>query len=173
MGHKPRYGVQFVGYSARVIIRKYGPVRQCAYLDFVTGKAFVHAECGAEFGWVTSMRLDLLGPFVKKLPQYARELEQHLAQLSTTDSQMMTLSCGESDKIYVSPRMNVNKFIRQITKRFLEIELVLEQAQQVGSRINRRPYRDLSSGKPWLRIIRQWKTEFPSELPGPVGKTEK
>jgi hypothetical protein len=34
----------------------------------------------------------------------------------------------------------MSRFIRQITKRFTEIEQVLDQAEQIGSRINRRPY---------------------------------
>jgi len=149
MGHKAQYGVKFVGYLATVIVRKYGRELEYASLDFVTGMASVHAQ----WGWVSSMRLDL-GPFVKNLRQHASELQQLLAQraargieqsaesrLSTSiDRKMVTLSCGKSDAICVSTGTNVNKFIRQITKRFLEIERVVEQAEQVGSRIKRRPY---------------------------------
>jgi hypothetical protein len=43
-------------------------------------------------------------------------------------------------KYVLLPETDVRKFIRQITKRFLEIEAVLEQAELVGSRIKRRPY---------------------------------
>jgi hypothetical protein len=52
---------------------------------------------------------------------------------------MVTLSYGE-DEICAAPDTGLRKFIRQITKRFLEIEAVLEQAEPVGSRIKRRPY---------------------------------
>ena len=139
MAHKVQYGVKFVGYSAEVI-RK-GCEAAYATLDFVTGHASVHADQG----WVSSKRTDL-GPFVQNLPKLATELQQRLCLRADRElkgialrSERVTLSYGE-DKIFAAPDTNVKKFIRQITKRFIEVEQVLEQAQLVGSRIKRRPY---------------------------------
>jgi hypothetical protein len=53
------------------------------------------------------------------------------------------MSCGENE-ICAAPETDVRKFIRQITKRFLEIEAVLEQAELVGSRIKRGPTASIS-----------------------------
>jgi hypothetical protein len=142
MAHNVRYGVKFVGYSADV--HRKGCEAAYATLDFITGLASVHAD----EGWVSAKRADL-GPFVKNLPKLATELQQLLCRRSelalkegadfSLGSKMVTLSYGE-DKICAAPDTNVRKFIRQITKRFLEIEAVLEQAELVGSRIKRRPY---------------------------------
>jgi hypothetical protein len=142
MTHKVQYGVKFVGYSAEVI-RK-GCEVAYAKLDFVTGHASVHTDQG----WVSSKRTDL-GPFVQNLPKLATELQQRLSLRSDGElkeialsSEMVTLLYGE-DKIFAAPDTNVKKFIRQITKRFIEVEQVLEQAELVGSRIKRRPYADI------------------------------
>jgi hypothetical protein len=40
----------------------------------------------------------------------------------------------------VAPGTVINRFTRQLTKRFIEIERVLEQAEEIGLRIKRRPY---------------------------------
>jgi hypothetical protein len=141
MAHNAKYGVKFVGYSAHVI-RK-GREVEYAALDFVTGRASVNADQG----WVSSKRADL-GAFVGNLPTLSTELQQRLWRRSdpsfketdfTCGSEMVRMSCGENE-ICAAPEMDVSKFIRQITKRFLEIEAVLEQAELVGSRIKRRPY---------------------------------
>jgi hypothetical protein len=141
MAHNAKYGVKFVGYSAHVI-RK-GREVEYAALDFVTGRACVNADQG----WVNSKRADL-GAFVGRLPTLSTELQQRFCRRSDpsfkeTDfarsSEMVRILCGENE-ICVAPETDVRKFIRQITKRFLEIEAVLEQAELVGSRIKRRPY---------------------------------
>src|SRR5262249_53878654 len=46
---------------------------------------------------------------------------------------------GESE-VWVAPGTDVYRFIRQIFQRFIEVERLLEQAEQIGSRIKRRPY---------------------------------
>ena len=137
MAHKVQYGVKFVGYSAEVI--KKGCEAAYARLDFITGHAFVHADRG----WISAKRADL-GPFVQSLPKLITELQQRLCQRSDeTDfsrgSEMVRISCG-GNEICVAPGVDARKFIRQVTKQFLEIEAVLEQAELVGSRIKRRPY---------------------------------
>jgi hypothetical protein len=52
---------------------------------------------------------------------------------------MIDLSFGEN-QINAQPAADVEKFFRQITKRYFEIGPVLHQAEQIGSRIKRRPY---------------------------------
>jgi hypothetical protein len=145
MPSKPKYGVKFVGYSADVIARKYGREVEYATLDFVTGRALVRAN----IGWVTVSNRADLGPFLRSLPNLARDLGELLHQRAAqapeenagtdTRSSMASLTCGQND-VSIAPDTDVNKFIRQITERFTEIEQVLEQAEQIGSRIRRRPY---------------------------------
>jgi hypothetical protein len=145
MSRQAKYGVKFVGYSADVIARKHGREIKYANLDFVTGGASVWVEdCGLV---MVPKRVDL-GPFVRSLPNLASELGELLCQRvqalkesggTGTPNNMVSLSYDQN-KILVAPETNVNRFIRQITKRFIEIEQVLEQAEQIGSRINRRPY---------------------------------
>jgi hypothetical protein len=136
MAHNAKYGVKFVGYSAYVV-RK-GHEGEYAALDFETG----HASVIADLGWVSSKRADL-GAFVRKLPTLSAELQQRLQSdpsfSFTRGGETVCMSCGENE-ICAAPETEVRKFIRQITKRFLEIEAVLEQAELVGSRIKRRPY---------------------------------
>ena len=136
MAHNAKYGVKFVGYSAYVV-RK-GHEGEYAVLDFVTG----HASVFADLGWVNSKRADL-GAFVRNLPTLSTELQQRLRSdpsfSFTRGRGTVCMSCGENE-ICAAPETEVRKFIQQITKRFLQIEAVLEQAELVGSRIKRRPY---------------------------------
>jgi hypothetical protein len=138
MAHNAKYGVKFVGYSAYVV-RK-GHDGQYAVLDFVTDRASVIADL--HLGWVSSKRADL-GAFVRNLPTLSTELQQRLRSdpsfSFTRGRETVCMSCGENE-ICAARETEVRKFIRQITKRFLEIEAVLEQAELVGSRIKRRPY---------------------------------
>jgi hypothetical protein len=140
-----QYGVKFVGYSADVIARKYGREVQYATLDFVSDAASMHADGG----WVMVRNRVDLGPFLRNLPNLASELEQllrqHVAQAfeesENTGTTGDTISlCNGQNKVCIAPDTNVNRFIRQITKRFFEIEPVLDQAYEIGSRIKRRPY---------------------------------
>jgi hypothetical protein len=138
MAHNAKYGVKFIGYSAYVV-RK-GHDGEYAVLDFVTDRARVIADL--HLGWVSSKRADL-GAFVRNLPTLSTELQQQLRSdpsfSFTRGRETVCMSCGENE-ICAAPGTEVRKFIRQITKRFLEIEAVLEQAELVGSRIKRRPY---------------------------------
>jgi hypothetical protein len=52
---------------------------------------------------------------------------------------MITLSCGQNT-ISIAPCTKITKFIRQVTQRFTEVEQVLEQAEEIGLQIKRRPY---------------------------------
>ena len=143
--HTTQYGVQFVGYSASVMARKCGREVEYATLDFITGYASVNGDCGR----VNSQRADL-GPLVRSLPDLKNELEALLSQhpahgLEEKGSNMITVFRGQNT-IWVAAGTDLKKFIRQITKRFFEIEQVLEQAEKIGSEIKRRPYSEYLAG---------------------------
>ena len=137
MRHKPKYGVMFVGYSAYVSARKYGRERDYAQLDFVSGAAFLRADCG----WVEAANRVELGRFVRSLPGLVKELEGVLCKraASTGAATYVDLSKGQNN-IWIAPDAEVKHFVLQITKRFTEIENLLEQAEQIGASIERRPY---------------------------------
>jgi hypothetical protein len=143
MAHKTKYGVQFIGYYASVMARKYGRDVEYATLDLITGYAFLRGDCGS----VDSQLADL-GPFVKSLPDLKSELQSLICQHSANggkSSNEVTLCRGENT-VRVAADADVNRFIRQITKRFFEIEQVLEQADKIGSEIKRRPYSEYIAG---------------------------
>jgi hypothetical protein len=145
-----RYGVQFVGYLANVIDRKYGREITFATLDFVSGTAFLHADGGS----VTAPKRIELKPFLESLPKLANELQEALlrqrnGELSqqTTGMPERTGSADESVSVSFGPNTVsvaagtvINRFIRQLTQRHIETERVLEQAEEIGLRIKRRPY---------------------------------
>jgi len=148
MTSRVQYGVTFVGYSANVIARKYTRETNYASLDFVTGGALVHAETG----FVAVPVLTELGPFLRSLPGRASQIRQLLQQAAegkltehselysvTSSPTMINIRRGES-VIAFAPGTHLARFIKEATKRFLEIDQVLTQAQQIGSQIKRRPY---------------------------------
>jgi hypothetical protein len=74
---KAKYGVQFIGYSARVIAReKYGREVDYAMLDFVSGATSMHADGG----WVMVPKRTDVEPFLKNRPKLANDLEDRLRQ---------------------------------------------------------------------------------------------
>jgi len=149
MPRKAQYGVKFVGYSAYVIARgKYGREVEYATLDFFSGAASVHADGG----WVLVPKRIDLEPFLKSLPKIANELRDRchrdgelsqqtagLAEPTGAADDMIRLSYGQNT-VSVAPSTKITRFIRQVTKRFREFEQVLEQAEEIGLRIKRRPY---------------------------------
>jgi uncharacterized protein YsxB (DUF464 family) len=149
VSREPKYAVKFVGYAASVIARKGHREIDYAHLDFVCGAASIHAYGG----WVSVRKRTDLRPLVKILPELANELRERLGEaaaqtpqesiwsssMTRTADTMINVSHGQ-DSVCVAPGTDISKFIRQITKRFTEIEQVLDQAEQIGSRINRRPY---------------------------------
>ena len=150
MSREARYAVKFVGYSADVIARgKYGRDVDYAMLDFVSGAVFMNAD----EGWVTvSNRIDL-EPFLKGLPKLANEIHDRLRERHGEFSQQsaglpeprgtagdrITLSWGQNS-ISVAPSTTITKFIRQVTQRFKAVQQLLEQAEEMGLQIKRRPY---------------------------------
>ena len=155
MPRAPRYGVKFVGYLADVIARKYGRDVEYAGLDFVSGAASMHADGG----WVIVPKRIDLKPFLESLPKLANELQEallrqrngELSQKATGVPErggaddMVSVSFGPN-AVSVAPGTVINRFIKQLTKRFIEIEQVLEQAEEIGLRIKRRPYSEYLDG---------------------------
>jgi hypothetical protein len=92
-------------------------------------------------------------PFLTELPKLADELqnlvrqrEAELLQPATGLSErtvgagaMISVPLGPN-QVVVHPGTKVKRFIRQITQRFEEIKLVLEQAWTIGLDIKRQPY---------------------------------
>jgi hypothetical protein len=149
MPRQAKYGVKFVGYGAYVIARKNRQEVQYAMLDFVTGGVILNADRG----WVrASHRVDL-EPFLKSLPDRASELHQILRQGAVSPlvqalgeatgvaTDMVTLDFGENS-VWLFRNADVSKFIRKLETRFYEIKQVLQQAEEIGSQISRRPYCD-------------------------------
>jgi hypothetical protein len=161
MPHKTQYAVGFLGYSATVIARgKNGPDVDYAMLDFVRGGVCMIADGG----WVMVSNRSDLEPFLKDLPKLANEIQDRLrkgrgefsqqsaglpepwdrlgalqAMLRPSAEDMFTLSWGQN-KITVASSTKITKFIRQVTQRFNEVQQLLEQAEEMGLQIKRRPY---------------------------------
>src|SRR5271167_2850500 len=152
MRSNPKYGVQFVGYSAQVLSRKKDRDVKYAYLDFVTGSTSLEAEGG---------RIDArdLSPVVYGLPSIVGELEELLKEsASAPDGQvcrgpysamMPERLSGDRDILIVLPNgaeirftlgFNFRLFIRNAVKRFAKVERVIVQAKIIGNSINRRSY---------------------------------
>lgn len=162
MSDKTKYAVKFVGYSAYVITRRRSREIDCAHLDFVADFTAIRADGG----WVIVQNRTDLGPFLKTLPELVDELRELLRQgagesiesspvTTTADYVTKVLERVEQgqpvsddrvslfrgkNEVSITRGTDVSRFIRQITKRFTEIEKVIEQAEQIGARIKRRPY---------------------------------
>jgi hypothetical protein len=107
----------------------------------------------ADGGCVIVPRRVDLGPFLNSLPKLAKELQllqrqrdRELSQQTTplaerpvTGCAMITLSDG-SNTVTIAPGIDVPRFSRAVMKRFNEIEQILEQAEAIGLRLNRRPH---------------------------------
>jgi hypothetical protein len=136
MPRKADYGVKFVGYSADVIARKDGREVDYARLDFASGAASMYADGGRV---VASKRGDL-EPFLKSLPNLVNAIQVLQATGPTVAAGgVISLSRGLAT-ISVRPDTEINRFVREVTKRFAEIEQVLEQAENIGLSIRRQPY---------------------------------
>jgi hypothetical protein len=132
-----------------VIARKYGRDVEYASLDFACGVVSMKADGG--FVRVPK-RVDLK-PFLESLPKLANEIQDALLhQRNGGSSQQATGVAGEGtadamikvsfgpNRVSVAPDTVISRFIHQLIKRFIEIEGVLEQAEEIGLRIKRRPY---------------------------------
>lgn len=168
MPGKARYVVKFVGYSAYVFARKYGREIDYAQLDFEGGGVTIRADRGWAMVPKRTEVAPFLKA-LPELAQELRDLvqgaahppQESLSQASAVGDELLDLfqrvahaqTLGQplvaGDMLFIPHGQNMlcvasgtdmSRFIRQITKRFTEIEQVLDQAEQIGSRINRRPY---------------------------------
>jgi len=154
MTSKAMYGVQFVGYSAKVLANKKGVEVHYATLDFVSGCTAIHTDGG----WVTAPSRIELGPFVDSLPKIVGELEELPKELASSSSGearrgpysatkpsgggMISITVSPGTEICISSGIDFKRFIRKVVKRFAEVRKVLEQAEKIGTSINRRPYQE-------------------------------
>ena len=115
-------------------------------LDFLTDYVSINADGGHVLAKRTNLR-----PFTESLPSLAGELRELCCQRATqtlapaevsapTSEQAHITLSRDGSKVIVNLKTDVDKFIRQITRLFIEIEKVLEQAARIGSGIKRRPY---------------------------------
>jgi hypothetical protein len=108
---------------------------------------------------MAAKRIDLK-PFLESLPKLENELQEalmrqrngELSQQTTgapertrSDDEPVTVGFGPNT-VAVAPGTVIHRFIRQLTKRRIEIERVLEQAEEIGLRIKRRPYSEYING---------------------------
>jgi hypothetical protein len=127
------YEVRFVGYAAFVVTRK-EDLHAC--LDFVTGctRLFVRG------GYVSTPSGRELSRFIAKLPTHLDELNnklrQNAARRTSGDAEW---NFGENE-ISLDAGFDPAKVIRRFEARLRQIEPVLEQAENIGLQIVRRPY---------------------------------
>ena len=131
----PDYAVRFIGYSARIIARK--GKAEYAFLDFVSGAAGLCTNEGCLF--VTKRAA--LSSAVAGLPSCVDELKSLVKSVLPSDGRQLELRCGEV-VIYVNRGADVERFVGQLARRYRAIEPILEQAERVGSEIERLPYDD-------------------------------
>jgi hypothetical protein len=128
--------VRFVGYSADVIARKGNTTY--ANLDFVGGMVGLFAD----EGWLSVPKRSDLAAFVSDLPSRIDKLKASVNSATPpNDRDCVEAHCGESE-IRLDRRADIDGFVRQMTQRYRQIEPILEQAEKVGSGINRPPYCD-------------------------------
>jgi len=136
----PDYAVRFIGYGARIIARKGNA--EYAYLDFVSGAAAIFANEGR---LLVPMRLALPSA-VAELPLCVPELELLLESVTPdNDGAEVVLRRGEVE-ICVNRIADVKRLVSQLASRYWAIEPVLEQAEKIGSGIQRLPYADFIDG---------------------------
>jgi hypothetical protein len=123
------YEVRFVGYAAFVVTRKED---LHAWLDFVTGRTRLFVRGGD----VSTPSGRELSRFIAKLPTHLDELRQDTARRSSGDVEW---NFGENE-ISLDARSNPAKIIRRFEARLHQLEPVLEQAENIGLQIVRRPY---------------------------------
>jgi hypothetical protein len=134
-GTKPRYGVQFIGYLAKIVAIAAANEILYATIEFVSGEILLHAGLDAEEGFVSAPSRSELAAFVASLPLHADRLRE------VRRSGHHELHCGEN-LISIRPTTDIACFISQITNRHAEIGQMLEQVERLGYKIERRPYDD-------------------------------
>jgi hypothetical protein len=131
----PDYVVQFVGHSARIFARRGNAEHAC--LDFVSGAAILIAN----EGHLLAPKRAALSSAVADLPSYLVELKSLVKSVSADSAGHRVLRRGEVE-IHLNQGADVERFVRQAARRYRAIEPILEQAEEVGSRIERASYDD-------------------------------
>ncbi len=127
------YEVRFVGYAAFVVTRKED---LHAWLDFVTGRTRLFVRGGD----VSSPSGRELSRFIARLPTHLDELNNKLRQnTARRSSGDVEWNFGENE-ISLDPSFDPAKVIRRFEARLHQLEPVLEQAENIGLEIVRRPY---------------------------------
>lgn len=122
----PDYAVRFIGYCACIIARK-GNV-EYANLDFVSS-VLVPKNRG-------------LSSAVADLPSCTDELKSLVKSIMPNSDGHQVKMRREEAEIFVNRGADVDRFVSQIRARYREVEPILEQAEKVGSGIERPPYAD-------------------------------
>jgi hypothetical protein len=119
-----------------------------ATLDFVSGGVTLFASSG----FISVNDLDHLATAVESISACACELQRLVGDpdLAHTNNRAPKEATGRSHEFLTFARddfevkivsgANVERFIKQITSRRAELQDVLQQAAEIGSRITRRPY---------------------------------
>jgi hypothetical protein len=131
----PDYGVRFVGYGADIIARKGNATY--AKLDFVTQSVLVFAVGG----FVSVQKRLALSSVVADLPLCIEELKLLMKTDEPSDNDFVKLERGLAI-ICIGRTADAGRFVRQITQRYREIGPILDQAEKIGSGIDRPPYAD-------------------------------
>jgi hypothetical protein len=131
----PDYAVRFIGYSARIIARKGNA--EYATLDFVSGAATLFASQGH----LLAPERSALSSAVADLPSCLDELKSLIKSVSPDSAEHRVLRREEVD-ICIDQGADVERFVSQVARRYRGMELVLDQAEEVGSEIERLPYED-------------------------------
>ena len=82
-----------------------------------------------------------LSSAVADLPSCVDELKSLVKSVLPSDGRQVELRRGEVIN-YVNGGADVERFVRQLARRYRAIEPILEQAERVGSEIERLPYDD-------------------------------
>jgi hypothetical protein len=132
----PDFAVRFVGYGAYVVARKGNA--DCAMLDFVSGATILKADAGS----MHVPKRSSLASAIADLPSCIEKLKALAASVApTSNNHRIKMRRGEWE-ISVTRGADIDRLIRQLTKRFRKIEPILQQAEKIGSEIKRRPYAD-------------------------------
>jgi hypothetical protein len=129
------YAVRFVGYMAVIFALK----RRAKYAELHFGVEMVRLY--ATGGHVTVLNRLALSSVVAGLPLYIDELKSLMKEATPSNNDRITLDRGEA-RIRMDRVADVDRFVRQITQRFREIEPILESVERIGSGIIRQPYHE-------------------------------
>lgn len=131
-------GVKFINYTAFIVARKKD--REVVYgeICFLSGMTTIKATGG----WVTVPKRADLVPFVASLPLYADRLRNLSRSKASDEDVYCTLELALLNSITVSRSADISQFIKQIGKRHLQLEHMLEEVETVGAKIDRRPFRE-------------------------------